>query len=84
MSNVIERMRRGDLITHTDPDYPLLWQEFEKTRSLVAELNGSYHTPDEITSLLSQIWGLSLVPRKPWPSGTLFLALESQGARERE
>ena len=67
MSNVIERMRRGDLITHTDPDYPLLWQEFEKTRSLVAELNGSYHTPDEITSLLSQIWGQELVEVRMFP-----------------
>jgi acetyltransferase-like isoleucine patch superfamily enzyme len=67
MSNVIERMRRGDLITHTDPDYPLLWQEFERTRSLVAELNGSYHTPDEITSLLSQIWGQELVDVRMFP-----------------
>ena len=67
MSNVIERMRRGDLITHADPDYPLLWQEFEKTRSLVAELNGSYHTPDEITSLLSQIWGQELVEVRMFP-----------------
>ncbi len=57
MSSVIDRMRRGERITHDDPDYPLLWQEFEKTRSLVAELNGSYHTPEQISSLLSQIWG---------------------------
>ena len=61
MSNVIERMRRGDHISHTDPDYPALWMEFEKTRELVAELNGKYHTPEEITSLLSQIWGQELV-----------------------
>ena len=67
MSNVIERMRRGDLITHTDPDYPLLWQEFEKTRSLVAQLNGSYHTPDEITSLLSQIWGQEIEDVRMFP-----------------
>ena len=67
MSNVIERMRRGDLITHDDPDYPALWQEFEKTRALVAELNGKYHTPDEITSLLSQIWGQELVEARMFP-----------------
>lgn len=53
-------MRRGEHISHLDPDYPLLWQEFEKTRALVAELNGSYHTPEEIRSLLSQIWGQEL------------------------
>ncbi len=67
MSNVIERMRRGDLITHTDPDYPQLWMEFEKTRSLIAKLNGSYHTPDEITSLLSQIWGQEIVEVRMFP-----------------
>lgn len=67
MSNVIERMRRGDLITHDDPDYPALWQEFEKTRALVAELNGKYHTPDEITSLLSQIWGQEDLQARMFP-----------------
>ena len=60
-------MRRGDLITHTDPDYPELWMEFERTRSLIAELNGSYHTPDEITSLLSEIWGQERVEVRMFP-----------------
>ncbi len=67
VSKVVERMRRGDLITHTDPDYPELWMEFERTRSLVAELNGSYHTPDEITSLLSEIWGQEAVEVRMFP-----------------
>jgi acetyltransferase-like isoleucine patch superfamily enzyme len=44
-----------------------LWQEFEKTRSLVAQLNGSYHTPDEITSLLSQIWGQEIEDVRMFP-----------------
>jgi acetyltransferase-like isoleucine patch superfamily enzyme len=44
-----------------------LWQEFERTRSLIAELNGSYHTPDEITSLLSQIWGQEIVDERMFP-----------------
>lgn len=57
LSKVVERMRRGERINHDDADYPLLWQEFEHTRSLVDELNGRYHTPDEISSLLSEIWG---------------------------
>ena len=60
MSNVVERMRRGDHVGHEDPDYPQLWMEFEKTRALVAELNASYHTPDQIRSLLEQIWGQKL------------------------
>ena len=60
MSNVVERMRRGDHVGHDDPDYPQLWQEFETTRALVAELNSSYHTPDEQRSLLERIWGQEL------------------------
>ena len=67
ISKVVERMRRGDLITHTDPDYPELWMEFERTRSLVAELNGTFHTPDEITSLLSEIWGQEQVEVRMFP-----------------
>ena len=67
ISKVVERMRRGDLITHTDPDYPELWIEFERTRSLVAELNGTFHTPDEITSLLSEIWGQETVEVRMFP-----------------
>lgn len=54
--DIIERMRAGELILETDPDYPLLYAEFEKTMRLVAQLNNGYHTPEEIRSLLSQIW----------------------------
>ncbi len=34
-SKVIERMRGGERISETDPDFPGLCQEFEKTRELV-------------------------------------------------
>ena len=67
ISKVVERMRRGERFQHDDPDYPALWQEFEHTRSLVAELNGSYHTPEEITSLLSEIWGQERVEVRMFP-----------------
>ena len=67
VSKVVERMRRGERFQHDDPDYPALWQEFEHTRSLVAELNGNYHTPDEITSLLSEIWGQERVEVRMFP-----------------
>lgn len=58
--DIIERMRAGELILETDPQYPQLYAEFEKTMSLVAQLNVGYHTPDEIRNLLSQIWGQQL------------------------
>lgn len=67
VSKVVERMRRGERFQHDDPDYPALWQEFEHTRSLVAELNGSYHTPEEINSLLSEIWGQERVEVRMFP-----------------
>lgn len=60
--NIIERMRSGELILETDPDYPKLRAEFEKTMSLVGELNSRYHTPDEIRALLAQIWEQEIDP----------------------
>lgn len=29
-ATIIERMRNGELILESDPDYPLLYEEFEK------------------------------------------------------
>ncbi len=50
-------MRGGERISETDPDFPGLCQEFEKTRELVGELNTGYHSMEETRSLLAQIWG---------------------------
>lgn len=61
-STIIERMRNGELILESDPDYPLLYKEFEKTMNLVGELNTGYHTADEVRALLEQIWGQKLDP----------------------
>lgn len=55
--NILERMRAGELIFDTDPEYPSLYAEFEKTMKLVAQLNSGYHTPEEIRDLLGRIWG---------------------------
>lgn len=55
--DIIERMKAGELILETDPDYPSLYAEFEKTMELVAQLNSGYHTPAEIRELLGRIWG---------------------------
>lgn len=55
--DIIERMKAGELILETDPEYPKLYAEFEKTMSFVGQLNSGYHTPEEIRSLLGRIWG---------------------------
>lgn len=58
--DILERMKAGELIPETDPDYPALYTEFEKTMNLVAQLNSGYHTPIEIRELLGRIWGRKL------------------------
>lgn len=58
--NILERMRAGELIFDTDPEYPSLYAEFEKTMKLVAQLNSGYHTPEEIRDLLGRIGGQPL------------------------
>lgn len=55
--DILERMKAGELILETDPDYPALYAEFEKTMGLVAQLNSGYHAPEEIRRLLGMIWG---------------------------
>ncbi len=60
MNRTIERMRRGERIAESDPDFPLLCEEFENTKRLVAELNTGYHTPAEVRALLERIWGQPL------------------------
>lgn len=56
MNDIIERMRSGERISETDPDFPRLCEEIENTRQLVGELNTGYHSPDEVRALLEQIW----------------------------
>lgn len=55
--NVINRMRGGERIPETDPDFPDLCKEVEETRKLVGELNTGYHTMDETRLQLARIWG---------------------------
>ncbi len=57
MNDILERMRAGELILETDPDYPALYRLFEETMSLVGELNTGYHTADGVRALLERIWG---------------------------
>lgn len=56
-SRVIERMRGGERILETDPDFQSLCQEIEETRKLVGELNSGYHSLEDTRSLLARIWG---------------------------
>lgn len=53
---LIERMRSGERIAESDPDFPALRETVEETRRLVAELNTGHHAPDEVRTLLERIW----------------------------
>lgn len=55
MSNIFERMKAGELILESDPEYQDLYKEFERGMSIVGELNSSYHSPEEIRTLLSRL-----------------------------
>lgn len=57
MTAIFERMKAGELILDTDPDYPILCAEFEKGMRTVEELNSRFHTPEEIRALLSRLTG---------------------------
>lgn len=79
--NILERMRAGELILESDPEYPLLYAEFEKSMNLVAQLNCGYHTPGEIRELLSELWGqpLDATVRMFLPFHTAFGKLTKVG-----
>lgn len=81
MDPIIERMKRGELIPETDPDYPRLYREFENTMKLVGELNTGYHTADEVRALLERIWGqpLDITVRMFPPFHTAFGKLTKVG-----
>lgn len=60
MNDLIKRMRNGEQISETDPDFLRLCEEIENTKKLTGELNTGYHAPDEVRSLLERIWGQPL------------------------
>ena len=55
MKDVFERMRTGECIPESDPDYPVLEEAITNGMKTVAELNASYHTPGEVREILSRI-----------------------------
>ena len=79
--DIFERMRAGELILESDPDYPILQKAFEKGMQLVETLNGSYHTYAEIRDILSQLTGKPVDPsvRMFLPFYTVFGQFTSFG-----
>ena len=62
MKDVFERMRTGENIPVTDPDFTILDAAMTQGMQTVAELNASYHTPDEVRALLSRLMHQDIDP----------------------
>ncbi len=60
MKDILERMRAGETIERTDPDYPRLDAIFKDTLRAVAELNSGFHTPKKTQRILSKIMGYKI------------------------
>lgn len=57
MKDIFERMREGELILESDPEYPQLYEAFIKGMHIVEELNGSFHPANEIRGILTRLTG---------------------------
>lgn len=55
--DIFDRMRRGDLIRESDPEYPVLYEALLRGMRLTGELNASYHTPEQTRSVIGKLTG---------------------------
>ena len=55
--NIFERDRAGEEITHQDEGYYKIRERIDEVQKILFELNGNYHTDEEIRNLFSQLTG---------------------------
>lgn len=55
--DIFERMRNGELILESDPEYPVLYEALLRGMRITGKLNASYHTPEEVRSIISELTG---------------------------
>ena len=60
MSDIFDRDRAGELISIHDPDYPKIYRLIKEAQRIIAEINTSYHTEDEIRRLFSELTGTAI------------------------
>lgn len=58
--DIFERMRNGELIMLTDPDYPKVGQAIQKAFEITGKLNSSYYTDDEVRDKLRELTGRNI------------------------
>lgn len=59
---IFERMRSGELILESDPDYPAVYEAILRAQRLTAKLNTSVLDPGEARALLGELMGAELDP----------------------
>lgn len=62
MKNIFDRMRAGELILESDPEYPQLYEALVRGMRIAGELNSGYHTADEVRSVFSELTGREVDP----------------------
>ena len=55
MENIFERMKRGELILESDPQYPELYDALIRGMRIVERLNSAYHTADEVRAVIGEL-----------------------------
>ena len=60
--NIFERDRAGEEITHQDEGYYKIRERIDEVQKILFELNGNYHTDEEIRNLFSQLTGCVVDP----------------------
>ena len=58
--DIFERMRRGDLILESDPEYPVLYEALLRGLRITGQLNASYHTPEQTREVIGELTGQEL------------------------
>lgn len=53
--DIFERMRNGELIKLDDPEYFKVYEAILRVSKITTELNSSYHNPDEIRNVISEL-----------------------------
>lgn len=60
MNDIFEKDLAGEMVSPNDPGYDELINSILDTIKLTTELNGGYHTPDEVRNYLSRITGCEI------------------------
>lgn len=57
LNEFLDRLNRGETITASSETHLFMHQVSQEALNITAELNGSYHTPGEIRTLISELSG---------------------------